>query len=738
MSWLRVLIYPLVVTISLICGAAVTAQPPPDAEKPASVPPGPSDASRSDDEPIVVTPIDVKARTNAHNSTGLDRLIDDSSEAANADRALNDSAFVTVIRIDERTGETTSVAEVLAETLGVSIRSLGGLGSFSSISVRGASSGHTAVSVDGVPLSRVASASADLGRLSLATFDYVQLYRGSVPVEMGSAALGGALDLVTPVGLPPSGQAWTLSMGGGSFGTRHVQARWLGGDARRDTAMHVSALYRGTNGDFLFYNDKGTNLNLSDDEEVSRDNNGHDQVEMALRLRRQRGAWRWEAGSRSFWRTQGLPGPGSVQSEHASATTAGTTWDGTLSKRRLWGSPRLVGKTRSFASFEWQHFQDRLGEVRLGVQDSRQWWLSTGASAVLTIDAGDTHLISLGADARFEVAAFSDALSDGDARGRGWRLGGGLMATDEISLGDDERVVLAPAARFDWLHTVPLGDVNQPIVGQDELTPRTDMFFSPRLSGRFRLTASVALKGSAGYYVREPTVPELFGGRGVHVGNPMLVPERGVSSDVGVIIAPSSSLDVFDRLYLESSGFWRRPQDTIVYRATLGGSFNLGNTSMMGTEFGASLRVAKLATLSLNYSFIRTQQESTLPSYDGKPLPHAPEHQFYARTDIARRILGRLAVFWADVSLTSGNYLDLAGLSPIPSRKFVGVGVKLEVLPKVILGIDVKNISDEHIESVEYEPPPSPDLARVPRAISDFYGYPLPGRAAYITLEWKP
>src|SRR4051812_5940645 len=66
-------------------------------------------------------------------------------EAADADaeRALDEPAFVTVVRVGDRRGEAISVAEVLAEAVGVRVRSLGGLGSFASISIRGAGSAQT-------------------------------------------------------------------------------------------------------------------------------------------------------------------------------------------------------------------------------------------------------------------------------------------------------------------------------------------------------------------------------------------------------------------------------------------------------------------------------------------------------------------------------------------------------------------------------------------------------------------
>jgi iron complex outermembrane receptor protein len=119
------------------------------------------------------------------------------SRAPGAQRALDEPAFLTEVRVEERTGESATVAGVLAESVGAQVRTLGGLGGFASLSVRGAAPGHTTILIDGVPLSRVASVGADIGRFELGSFSRLELYRGGVPVEYGGAALGGALNMVT-------------------------------------------------------------------------------------------------------------------------------------------------------------------------------------------------------------------------------------------------------------------------------------------------------------------------------------------------------------------------------------------------------------------------------------------------------------------------------------------------------------------------------------------------------------
>src|SRR6185312_2794057 len=113
----------------------------------------------------------------------IDRAPDpDAAPAArDRDRALGDAPFVTIIHPDDHVA-TASVAEAVGSTVGTQTHSLGGLGAYESVTIRGASAGNTLVLIDGVPLARIASVTTDLGRFALADFGQVELYRGSVPI----------------------------------------------------------------------------------------------------------------------------------------------------------------------------------------------------------------------------------------------------------------------------------------------------------------------------------------------------------------------------------------------------------------------------------------------------------------------------------------------------------------------------------------------------------------------------
>ncbi|HEX4456111.1 MAG TPA: TonB-dependent receptor plug domain-containing protein, partial [Kofleriaceae bacterium] len=78
------------------------------------------------------------------------------SAAPDRDRALTDAPFVTIIHPGDSVA-TASVADAVGATVGTQTHSLGGLGAYESVTVRGAPAGNTEVMIDGVPLARIAA-----------------------------------------------------------------------------------------------------------------------------------------------------------------------------------------------------------------------------------------------------------------------------------------------------------------------------------------------------------------------------------------------------------------------------------------------------------------------------------------------------------------------------------------------------------------------------------------------------
>ncbi len=288
------------------------------------------------------------------------------------------------------------------------------------------------------------------------------------------------------------------------------------------------------------------------------------------------------------------------------------------------------------------------------------------------------------------------------------------------------------------LRTDPLADSNngEPI----EWPARTEWLASPRLAARALVGADLALKASGGRYSRVPTALELFGDRGFVLGSPELESEQGWVADGGVVWAPGRGRAHLDRVFVEAAGFWARPRNAIVFISTGGvvaRPVNLPGARLRGAELVASARLARTFTAAFNYTLTDTRAESMQPSLDDKRLPGRSLHALYARGDAARRVRGHLVAVFADAGFTSGSFLDENNLAMVPARWLYGAGGKLELGAGFTLSVEVKNLRDNRIELVPLDPPPRPDLARIPRAISDAAGYPLPGRAVYLRLDWS-
>ncbi|HMB30873.1 MAG TPA: TonB-dependent receptor plug domain-containing protein, partial [Desulfohalobiaceae bacterium] len=105
--------------------------------------------------------------------------------------------FFSVINKEQFEGKIVSLAEVIEKEAGVQVRQSGGLGSFSSVSLRGSSSDQVMVFLDGVLLNDASGGGVDLSNISLSDVESIEIYRGITPANFGRSSIGGAINIRT-------------------------------------------------------------------------------------------------------------------------------------------------------------------------------------------------------------------------------------------------------------------------------------------------------------------------------------------------------------------------------------------------------------------------------------------------------------------------------------------------------------------------------------------------------------
>jgi iron complex outermembrane receptor protein len=622
--------------------------------------------------------------------------------------------FVTIIDAKKPSARVASVADLLERQAGVQVRSRGGLGSFTSVSLRGSDSAEIAIFVDGVPLSRSASGTIDLSLLPVDGLDRVEIWRGVPPIELGSEAVGGAINLITKKGGRSGARA---SAGVGSFGARSVSAGLsTGGKLRADATL----AYRGATGDFSYYDTNQTQA-LGDDHLAIRHNNGFDQLAADVSVGPSSGKPTWRFGAHGFWKRQGVPGTGSTGAEslNAKLDTSRAIVDGELNH---FGS-RLDSHLRAFVAYERSFFTNPYGEMVGPLLPSVFEGVSVSAGLTGRIDIpwGRHQLWTLAADARVEHRRTSDLLQPSKSGFPSTRGIGGLAVADDLRFFGD-RLALQPALRLD-------GAVSTLLVSSDRIAipgqHRGDWFLSPRLSLRGRVTEWLTLRGSAGRFVRFPTLLELFGDGAFIQAEPQLLPESAWGGDAGFSLT-------FEKrkfgLSLEGVFFGRLVDDYIAYVVGPRGAIttNVGSARVLGSEARLAFHAQQWLLFTLDYTFT-----DPIDLDSGHLLPGKSRHQLGLHAELRG---GPFRLFY-ELDYLSDTYRDTSNYNLVVGRALHAIGATL-IQGGWSLALEVRNLADLRVVDMPLGGTINQGKT-TPYPLVDYFDYPLPGRAVYLTAAYQ-
>jgi iron complex outermembrane receptor protein len=620
------------------------------------------------------------------------------------------AAATSVVTSDrtQRSGE--SLSQLLSEMPGTAVTRYGGFGGTAFLSLRGSTWDQVRIYVDGVPLNLAAGGAVDLSSIALGSIERIEVYRAMSPITAGTSALGGIVAITTRQPRVTGGEA---DAGFGSFGTRFASAG--GAVASGPVRVYADLHLLGVRGDFPYHWDNATSNNPSDDEIRLRANNEMAQGDAVVRAAVTLSPTReLQLSLSGIDRRQQLPGYGVHLASEARLTTLRAVGSLTYTGRNDLGPGGRL-QVQAYTLLTEERFWDPLGQISFKQSDSRDRTTTVGITVRASRAAAAWLKVAGVIDARSERFAPRDRRDGmdfpGDPSTRLFAAGG----IEADAWWQRLRLGVIPSLRWEIAR-----DVHSGRTSFDELLPAGSPVLYSRPIARLGLvqrpTAALTIKANVGRYARQPSFLELYGNNGFILGDPDLRPESAINGDVGVgwrkggpagglaVDAAAFGAAVTDLIQFEQTGYGRSHPE------------NVGRARILGVETSVDGQLGKHGRLVGQFTFTDARDTSTSASSRGRQLPLRPRLRAYARPEVRAVDIGPLRTgLYADVDVTSGNFLDTTNLAEVPARVLFGAGASLE-WPRggLRLTASLQNVGNA--------------------LISDVTGYPLPGRALYVTL----
>jgi vitamin B12 transporter len=232
---------------------------------------------------------------------------------------------------------------------------------------------------------------------------------------------------------------------------------------------------------------------------------------------------------------------------------------------------------------------------------------------------------------------------------------------------------------------------------------------SPKLGASLTLPLGFSLRANVGYGFRPPSFSELYLPTGTLGVNPNLQPERSFSVDGAVLYTQPWG-------YFSVDGFWTRYQDLILYEyypPFFARPENVSAADAWGLESEVHLRPWPWLEATGAYTLQWTKDVNDVAPYFGNPLPYRPRQLGTGRLAVGPAwLLAHL-----DVAGRSMVTVNRTGSLSLPGHVFVGAGLDVVVWnrgPRLTASLQVNNLFDVQGQDLD--------------------GYPLAGRAAFVTL----
>lgn len=181
--------------------------------------------------------------------------------AQTADESLASVTVITKEQIDQQQPD--DIRSLLTAIAGVDFTNSGGIGKATSMQIRGTSSSHVLVLIDGMRIGSATLGTASIQDIPISQVERIEIVRGPRAALYGSGAIGGVIQIFTKKGIEKE-QA-TMELGYGTYGTSKISAGLS--NKKNNTSFSLNANHFKTNG-----------FDAKNDSETDNDGNINDSV----------------------------------------------------------------------------------------------------------------------------------------------------------------------------------------------------------------------------------------------------------------------------------------------------------------------------------------------------------------------------------------------------------------------------------------------------------------------------
>ncbi len=163
-------------------------------------------------------------------------------------KIMEEPYTVTSISTEEFKNKVSDAKSILDKVPGIRVLQNGGLGSDFTLTLNGFSGQNVKIFLDGIPIDQYGS-SFNLGNISVNSIERIDIYKGVVPVDLGTDALGGVINIITN----KKKDYIDLSYSYGSFNTHRASLNGSHYNPKNGWIFRGNANYNYSDNDYKVY-----------------------------------------------------------------------------------------------------------------------------------------------------------------------------------------------------------------------------------------------------------------------------------------------------------------------------------------------------------------------------------------------------------------------------------------------------------------------------------------------------